>query len=210
MATIRTNFIYSVVLVLSNYLFPLLVYPYVSRVLGVANIGLCNFIDGIINYFILFSMMGINVVGIREVAKEKGDKTKLSNCFQDIIRLNLLATLIVLIILIALMFTVPRLEAHRDLMWIGVFKLLANVFLIEWFYKGMEEFRFITFRSIIIKTICLIGIFMFVNDESDYREYYFLCVQCMLSMLFLIGGIFVDLFLFLFSKGILADIVKLY
>ena len=185
MATIRTNFIYSVVLVLSNYLFPLLVYPYVSRVLGVANIGLCNFIDGIINYFILFSMMGINVVGIREVAKEKGDRTKLSNCFQDISRLNLLATSIVLIILIALMFTVPRLEAHRDLMWIGVFKLLANVFLIEWFYKGMEEFRFITFRSIIIKTICLIGIFIFVNDESDYREYYFfMCAMYAINAFF--------------------------
>ena len=69
MATIKKNFFYSSILTTANYIFPFLTYPYVSRVLGVNNIGICNFVDSIINYFILFSMMGISIVGIREIAK---------------------------------------------------------------------------------------------------------------------------------------------
>ena len=55
--SIKKNILYSSVLTVSNFLFPLLVYPYISRVLGATNIGICNFVDSIINYFILFSMM---------------------------------------------------------------------------------------------------------------------------------------------------------
>ena len=62
---VKKNFLYSAILTISNYIFPLLTYPYVSRVLGVTNIGICNFVDSIINYFILFSMMGVSIFGIR-------------------------------------------------------------------------------------------------------------------------------------------------
>ena len=66
---IKSNFIYSSLLTVSSFLFPMLTYPYVSRVLGVTNIGVCNFVDSIINYFILFSSMGINgtVANIRDL-----------------------------------------------------------------------------------------------------------------------------------------------
>ena len=67
MSNIKKNFFYSSILTTANYIFPILTYPYVSRVLGVNNIGICNFIDSIINYFILLSMMGIATKGIREV-----------------------------------------------------------------------------------------------------------------------------------------------
>lgn len=77
MPSIKKNILYSSILTTANYVFPLLTYPYVSRVLGVEKIGLCNFVDSIINYFILFSMMGINIVGIREIAKKKNDQESL-------------------------------------------------------------------------------------------------------------------------------------
>lgn len=81
---IKSNFIYSSLLTVSSFLFPMLTYPYVSRVLGVTNIGVCNFVDSIINYFILFSSMGINVVGIREIAKAKGDTLRVSKVFSSL------------------------------------------------------------------------------------------------------------------------------
>ena len=71
MASIKKNFLYSSILTTANYLFPFLTYPYVARVLGVTNVGICNFVDSIINYFIIFSMLGIGTVGIREIAKYK-------------------------------------------------------------------------------------------------------------------------------------------
>ena len=78
MPSIKKNFLYSSILTTANYIFPFLTYPYVSRVLGVNNIGICNFVDSIVNYFILFSMMGIGIVGIREIAKAKNEKKRLA------------------------------------------------------------------------------------------------------------------------------------
>ncbi len=66
--TLKNNFIYSSILTVSTYLFPLLVYPYISRTLGLSSIGIVNFVDNLVNYFILISMMGITTVGVREIA----------------------------------------------------------------------------------------------------------------------------------------------
>ena len=74
--SLKKNFLYSSILTTANYIFPLITYPYVSRILGVTNIGLYNFADSIINYFIMFSMMGIGIIGIREVAATQDDRNE--------------------------------------------------------------------------------------------------------------------------------------
>ncbi|WP_455669613.1 flippase [Phocaeicola sp.] len=174
MLSIKRNFLYSSILTVSGYLFPLMTYPYISRILGVDNIGLCNFIDSIINYFVLFSMLGIGIVGVREIAKNKTDKEGLSLCFRDIIVFNLVSTLIVEVVLLSSVFFIPQLYVHKEMVFIGALKLLANVFLIEWFYKGMEEFRYITLRSIIVKAVYVISVFLFIHKAEDYAVYYLL------------------------------------
>lgn len=62
-------------------MFPLLTYPYVSRVLGVIGIGTCNFVDSIIDYFILFSGLGIGSYGVREIARYKDNKRNVMKFF---------------------------------------------------------------------------------------------------------------------------------
>lgn len=100
MASIKKNFLYSSILTTANYLFPFLTYPYVARVLGVTNVGICNFVDSIINYFIIFSMLGIGTVGIREIAKYKNNSTKLNETFSGLFLINFISTFIVLLVLI--------------------------------------------------------------------------------------------------------------
>lgn len=63
---IKKNFVFSTVLTVSNYIFPFIIYPYVARVLGVNNIGICNFVDSIVNYAMMISMMGIGIPGVRD------------------------------------------------------------------------------------------------------------------------------------------------
>jgi Membrane protein involved in the export of O-antigen and teichoic acid len=88
MPSIKKNFFYNGLLTVANYLFPLITYPYVSRVLGVSNIGICNFVDSIVNYFILFSMMGISIVGVREIAAVREDREARNRVFSNLIALN--------------------------------------------------------------------------------------------------------------------------
>ena len=84
MPNIKKNFFYNSILTTANYIFPLLVFPYITRVLGVSNIGICDFVDSIINYFCIFSMLGMATVGVREIAGSRNDKEKMSKVFSSL------------------------------------------------------------------------------------------------------------------------------
>lgn len=173
MENIKKNFFYSSILTTANYIFPILTYPYVSRVLGVKNIGICNFIDSIISYFILFSMMGVATIGIREIAacKNREERNKI---FNGLLFLNTFSTTIMLIVLIAATYMVPKLYEYKELMFVGALKLVFNYLLVEWLYKGLEHFKFITVRTLIVKIVYVVSVFIFVRKTNDYFIYYLL------------------------------------
>ena len=174
--SLKKNFIYSSILTVSTYLFPLIVYPYVSRTLGLSNIGIVNFVDNLVNYFVFVSMMGITTVGVREIAAARSDQHKLSATFMSLFSLTIIATLIAIASLWIAMYTVPKLAPFRDLLYVGLIKLVFNLFLIEWFFMGMENFKYITKRSILVKCVYVLSVFLFVNEPSDYKLYYVLSV----------------------------------
>ena len=180
MAGIKRNFAYNSVLTLSNYLFPLIVYPYISRVLGVSNIGICNFVDSVVHWFILFSMMGITILGNREIAAIGQDRERRSKAFSELIVLNLAATLLAALALIVAIYTVPKFVEYRELLWIGVLKLFANFLCIEWYFRGTENFRYITSRTILVKMVYVVAVFVFVRKAGDYPLYYLLTVLMLL------------------------------
>lgn len=174
--SLKKNFVYNGILTVSNYLFPLIVYPYISRTLGLSNIGIVNFIDNLVNYFVFLSMFGISTVGVREIASARGHKEKLSKTFASLFMLTFITTLIAVMVLLIAMHTVPILSQYQDLLYVGVVKIVFNLFMIEWFFTGMENFRYITNRSILIKLLYVIGVFMLIKEPADYKLYYILSV----------------------------------
>ena len=169
--SVKKNFLYSSILTTANYLFPFLTYPYISRVLQVENIGICNFVDSIINYFILFSMLGISIVGIREIASVKDNRIELNRTFSSLFYITGFLTILSVALLVICMYVVPELYGYRKLLSIGIIKLIANFFLIEWFYTGLEEFKYITIRTIIVKVLYVASVFIFVQEKNDYTVY---------------------------------------
>jgi O-antigen/teichoic acid export membrane protein len=173
---IKTNFIYSSILTVSNFIFPFLTFPYISRVLGVNNVGIYNWVGGIVQYFILFSMMGIAIVGIREVAKNKNNPEELSKTFSSLLILTVLTTIISLMVLFILMAVIPKFGEYKEMFYIGAANVFVNLFLLEWFFKGIEDFKYITIRSIIVKGLYVISVFVFIHQKEDYVTYYLLTV----------------------------------
>lgn len=176
MARVKDNIVFSGLLSAANYIFPLLTYPYVSRVLGVDNIGICGFVDNLVELFILFSMMGTSIAGVRAIAMAKRNTDTLDKVFGGILFVNGIATLLAAICLALSPLFVEELSSYRDMIWLGVFKLVFNFFLIEWFYRGLEDFRYITVRSIATKIVYVGAVFIFVKDADDYCLYYALGV----------------------------------
>lgn len=172
--SLRKNFIYSSILTVSTYLFPLLVYPYVSRVLGLSNIGIVNFIDNLINYFVAVSMMGITTVGVREIAASRSDKHQLSKTFIALLSLTGCTTITAMLVLLLAMYIIPTLMPYQELLYVGQIKLLSNLFLIEWLFTGLEDFKYITIRTIIIRCLYVASVFLFVTKATDYKLFYIL------------------------------------
>ena len=72
-ASIKKNFAYKSILTISSYIMGFIIFPYISRVFGVERLGLVNFVDNTINYFLLFATMGIGILGVREIAAVKNE-----------------------------------------------------------------------------------------------------------------------------------------
>ena len=172
--SLKGNFVYSTIITISNYLFPMIVFPYVSRTLGLENVGICNFIDSIVTYFVLFSMMGIMSMGIREVAASREDRQRRSTVFSSLLVLNGLFTLLAILGLGVFTFCMDAVSEYRNMMYIGMFKLACNFLLIEWLYQGLEEFKYITQRTLVVKTCYILAVFLLVKDRGDYELYYLL------------------------------------
>lgn len=175
--SLKGNFIYSTILTFSTYLVPLMVFPYISRILGVDSIGAIDTIDNIIDYCILFSMMGMSTLGIREIAKYKNDKKRLQETFNNLFWLNVISTIVVFFFLIVTTICIPTLQQRIVLLTIGSFKLFANLFWIEWFYRGLEDFKYITIRSVIVRLLFIVSVFVFIKEKSDFTLYYILFVS---------------------------------
>ncbi|WP_026474009.1 oligosaccharide flippase family protein [Alkaliflexus imshenetskii] len=173
---LRVNFLYNLFLTLANYLVGLVVFPYISRVFGVVNVGIVGFVDSSINYFILFATLGISTIGVREIARVKTDRERLNSAFSSLLSLSSLFLIIVVVLYFVLIFSVPSFETHRALFLIGSAKLIFTVYSIEWFYKGIENFKFISIRNGVVKVVYLLLLFLFVKEKNDIELYFFLTV----------------------------------
>ncbi len=174
MASTKKNFAYNLALTVSGYIFPLLTYPYVTRVLGVDNIGKCSFIDSIIQYFVLFSALGVGSYGVREIARYKNDRNKRDEIFTNLFLFQFVTTVIALIVLCICTFTVPAFASYKDFLGVGALQLILNLFLTNWFFQGISDFKFITIRTLLVKVVYVILVFLLVREREDVLLYYFL------------------------------------
>lgn len=172
MTSTKRNFAWNLTLTMANYIFPLLTYPYVTRVLGVAKIGACNYVDSIINYFVMFASLGVTSLGIREVAKNKYDQKSLSIVFSSLLSFNVILTFICIAILISITYSINFFEQYKPFLLVGIFKLAFSAILIEWFFQGISNFRYITIRSIIVRFFYVIAVFLFIHKPKDAIIYY--------------------------------------
>lgn len=156
---------------MSSFLFALITFPYVSRVLSAEGLGKVNFAISLISYIAIFSQLGIPIYGIRACAKVRDDKVKLSRTVQELMIIQLGTTAIAYIILFVLLFTVPRLQNERALYIVAGFNIFLLYIGMEWLYRALEMYAYITARSVVFKAIALLGMFILVREKADYIQY---------------------------------------
>lgn len=174
--SIKINFIFNLINTVTGLLFPLITFPYVSRILLPEGIGIINFYQSIIQYIVLLSSLGIPMYAIRETAKFRDDKRKCSVTALEILSLHFILTFIGYVAVFILCCTVSEVKDNIPLFLILSAQLFFTVIGCEWFYQGVEDFKYITLRSIIVRTVSVIFLFVFVKSREDILLYGVYCV----------------------------------
>ena len=174
--SIKFNFIMNFILTVSNFLFPLITFPYVSRVLLPEGTGKVAFALSIVSYFTLFASFGVATYGIRAIAQVRDDKERLSKTMHELLFINIISMIIVYIALAIAILVVPKFAMEKELFWVTSLFILFTIIGIEWFYKGLEKYQYITIRTIIFKIASLFLVFLFVKEKSDYIIFAFISI----------------------------------
>ena len=174
--SIKFNFIMNFILTVSNFLFPLITFPYVSRVLLPEGTGKVAFALSIVSYFTLFASFGVATYGIRAIAQVRDDKDRLSKTMHELLFINIISMIIVYIALVIAISVVPKFAMEKELFWVTSLFVLFTIIGIEWLYKGLEKYQYITIRTIVFKIASLFLVFLFVKEKSDYIIFAFISI----------------------------------
>ena len=154
-----------------NLFFPLITFPYVSRILSVSGVGIYNFSNTYVNYFILISGLGIATYAVREGAKYREDKNKINIFASQVFSLNMIATIIAYVLLLLSLMIFRNLHNYISCILIFSLQILFTTLGTEWIYTIYEDYTYITVRSIIFKIISIILLFLLVRKPTDYLIY---------------------------------------
>ncbi len=159
------------ILTASSFIFPLITFPYVSRVLLPVGMGKITFITSITAYFSMAAMLGIPTYGIRACSRVRDNASELSKTVHEIFFINIAMTVLVYAVFFICLSAIPQFRQEKVLYIICGSSILFNLLGMEWLYKALEEFQYITIRSILFKFLSVILMLALVHNRKDYVIY---------------------------------------
>ena len=172
---LKKNVIYSSVLNIANYIFQFITFPYVSRVLGPYGIGIYQFVTTIVQYFMMIVYLGAIYLGTREIAKCRSVAER-NQVFSKILLTNIIIMSVSLAVYLSLIFLVPSFREVREYLFVGILQVVFNALMLEWLFRGMQEFRYITIRTVLVRVLYVGAVFILVGNPGDVMLYYVLSV----------------------------------
>lgn len=168
--TLFKNTIYKSMLSMVNIVVPLVIGPYIMRLLDVDLYGLYNRVFADFQMFLAFASFGVYTLGVREISKIRNDKEKVSKLFTNLFVISFLSNILVL--LIYLVFSISTSSGlARTLYLVMTIQIFANVFYVEFVNEALENYKFITIKSIIVKIIYFLAILLAVRNPDDIVIY---------------------------------------
>lgn len=164
------NTIYKAILSFVNIVIPLLVGPYVVKLLDVELYGIYNTVYAEFQVFLIFASFGLYTFGMREISKIRDDKKKVSELFSNLFLISIISN--TLVCLVYLLYAFATSSGTALLLYcIMTIQIVGNVFYIEFVNEALENYKFITIKTIIVKILYLAAIFLFLRKPSDVAIY---------------------------------------
>lgn len=148
-------------------LFPLITFPYVTRILGVDNIGRYNFASSVISYFLLLAGLGISSYAVREGAPLREDKEQFEQFTSEMFSINMISTAVSYVLLVLLVLWVDKIRSYWLLIAVFSLKIFFQTLGVEWLYTLEENYLYITIRSIVFQVVALLLLLAMVRNQND-------------------------------------------
>lgn len=169
--SIKINMFMSIINTSANFIFPLITYSYVTRILSTEGIGKVAFVQSVLTYFSYLASLGITSYGIRECAKVRDSQDALSKLVHELIIINLISTFVAYILLFFSVLLVPKFQNYKLLFLVMGSSIILQTMGVEWLYNALEQYKYITIRSLFFKTISVFLTFLLIKNRSDYVIY---------------------------------------
>ena len=183
--TILSNFFSLTILQVANYILPLIILPFLVRVLDLENFGIVMFSQALITFIVIAVDFGFDISGTREISISNTNKERISKVFSAIITIKILLIFLWLLILILLVECIPKLKVNSNIYYLNFGVVIGQGLFPGWFFQGIQRMKFVTIINIVAKLIFTLLIFFIVNKEED-----FYLVPAFNSIGFLIAGVF--------------------
>ncbi len=168
---VNKNAMFNTIKSISGIIYPLITFPYISRVLMAENVGKINFGNSIVSYFSLIASLGVTTYAVRECSKVREDRQQLSKAASQILSINIFSTLIAYIALVITFVFARSLDNYRTLICIQSASIIFTTLGADWLNTAMEDFKFIAIRTVGMQGISLVLMFIFVQKPEDYIAY---------------------------------------
>lgn len=162
------NFFFLFMINIANYILPLLTFTYLVRVLGVEKFGLLSFASSIITYFLIVTDYGFNLTATKDISINRNDKDKINEIFSTVISLKIIIMSLCFIVLLPLIFLIPKLNTYWFIYIFTFGTVLGQVLFPVWFFQGLEKMKVISILNIVSKVIFTLAIFFFIKKDTDF------------------------------------------
>ncbi|SFJ21798.1 MULTISPECIES: oligosaccharide flippase family protein [unclassified Bacillus (in: firmicutes)] len=169
--SIGSNIFYKLLLNTFNIILPLLVGPYAYRMLGPHSMGTVNNSETIFNFFFVFATFGVYQYGLREISLVKKDRKKTSQLFTNLYLINFTTSILALIAFLLFSYIGYENKEEFPVLLIFGFNFISSLFYVEWYNEAHENYDFIAKKTIVVRLIYVVLLFIFIHGANDYKQF---------------------------------------
>lgn len=169
--SIKVNYLLNLTRVLSGALIAIITMPYINKSLGPEVLGKVEYVNVLINYFVLFSALGIPMYGIREISKVRDQPVLLARTTLELLGILLATTVVSYIVLFGIVYNLDYFSSYRDLILLMSIMIFLTNIGAEWFFQGLEEQLYITVRYVAVRLVSVFLILFYISSPNDYLLY---------------------------------------
>ncbi len=161
------NFSSLTILQISQYVFPLITFPYLVRVLGPEGYGLVAFANAFVNYFTVLTDYGFNLSATKDISINRDNHNKIKQIYSSVLTVRLILFVLSIVIIVPIVFMFSKFSKDMEIYLIAFLTVFGTTIFPVWFFQGIEKMKFITIISVLVKLLWVILVFVIVTTKND-------------------------------------------